>query len=90
MLAMQGGMTPRTGTSKNGAVHRYYTCSNCARAGKTACRGRSLRMDKLDRLVTDHLVKRLFEPERLTEILSSLAGRRAQKEQSLNARISSL
>jgi hypothetical protein len=38
-------------------------------------------MDKLDRLVTDHLVKRLFEPERLTEILSSLAGRRAQKEQ---------
>jgi len=47
-------------------------------------------MDKLDRLVTDHLVKRLFEPERLTEILSSLAGRRAQKEQSLNARISSL
>ncbi|WP_082520561.1 zinc ribbon domain-containing protein [Rhizobium sp. Root482] len=31
-----GGMTLRTGTSKNGTVHRYYTCSNAARAGKAA------------------------------------------------------
>jgi site-specific DNA recombinase len=85
-----GGMTLRTGTSSTGAVHRYYTCSACMRSGKTACRGRSIRMDKLDRLVTEHLVSRLFEPARLTEMLSSLAGRRAEKEESLNVRIASL
>jgi site-specific DNA recombinase len=49
----QGGMTLRTGTSQNGVVHRYYTCSVCARKGKSACKGRSIRMDKLDGLVTD-------------------------------------
>ena len=32
-----GGMTLRTGTSQNGIVHRYYTCSTCARKGKSAC-----------------------------------------------------
>jgi site-specific DNA recombinase len=86
----RGGMTLRTGTSSNGVVHRYYTCSTCARSGKTACRGRSIRMDKLDGLVTDHLLDHLFAPERLSEILSSLASRRAEKEQTLNARITSL
>ena len=42
----------RTGTSKNGRVYRYYTCSNCATKGKTVCKGRSVSMEKLDRLVT--------------------------------------
>ena len=65
----------RTGTSKNGVIHRYYTCSTCARKGKTVCKGRSIRMDKLDGLVTDHLVERLFHPERLAAswALSQLA-----------------
>src|SRR5262249_52082846 len=69
-----GGMTLRTGTSKNGTVHRYYTCSTCARKGKTACKGRSIRMDKLDELVTGHLVDKLFHPERLAAILTSLSA----------------
>lgn len=47
-----GGMTLRTGTSKSGRVHRYYSCSTCARQGKAACKGRSIRMDKLDCLVS--------------------------------------
>jgi site-specific DNA recombinase len=47
-----GGMTLRTG--KTGR-YRYYTCSTCARPGKSACKGRSIPMDKLDRLVTDRL-----------------------------------
>ena len=68
-------MTLRTGTSRNGCVHRYYTCSTCARQGKVACRGRSIRMDKLDGLVTDHVLA----PERLTAILASLASRRQAK-----------
>ena len=60
-----GGMTLRTGTSKSGVVYRYYTCSKCATKGKSACKGRSIPMHKLDALVTEHLMERLFKPERL-------------------------
>ena len=81
-----GGMTLRTGTSKNGRVYRYYTCSNSATHGKTACKGRSIPMDKLDCLVTDHLMERLFKPERLTVLLTSLSARRAEKAENLNRR----
>lgn len=57
-------MTLRTGTSKTGAVHRYYTCSTCARKGKTVCKGRSIAMAKLGTLVTTQMNERLFQPER--------------------------
>jgi len=85
-----GAMTLRTGTSSTGAVHRYYTCSTCARKGKTACKGRSIRMDKLDRLVTDSLVERLLHPERLAVMLSSLKARRTEKAENENKRIMTL
>src|SRR5436190_22398726 len=84
------GSGGRTGTSQNGVIHRYYTCSTCARKGKSACKGRSIRMDKLDRLVTEHLVERLFEPERLATILNSISARRAEKAESVNKRIMAL
>ena len=83
-------MTLRTGTSQNGIVHRYYTCSTCARKGKSACTGRSIRMDKLDRLVTDHLIEGLFRPERLAAMLASLTARHAEKAESVNRRIMGL
>jgi Recombinase/Resolvase, N terminal domain/Recombinase zinc beta ribbon domain len=86
----KGGMTLRTGTSQNGIVHRYYTCSTCARKGKTACKGRSIRMDKLDGLVTGHLVEQLFNPERVAAILTSLTARRAAKAESVSNRIMAL
>jgi DNA invertase Pin-like site-specific DNA recombinase len=86
----RGGMTLRTGTSQNGVIHRYYTCSTCARKGKSACKGRSIRMDKLDGLVTGHLVEQLFQPERLAAILGSLTARRAEKAESVNRRIMAL
>lgn len=54
------------------------------------CKGRSIRMDKLDTLVTTHLTERLFQPERLAEILSSLSSRRAEKADAVNARITAL
>ncbi len=82
-----GGMTLRTGTSKTGKVHRYYTCSACFRSGKTACKGRSIPMDKLDALVTDHIVSRLLHPERLGIMLSSLTSRRAAKAATVGERI---
>jgi hypothetical protein len=40
------------------------------------------------RLVTDHLMKRLFQPERLAQLLASLSARWANKTQSLNIRSS--
>ena len=86
----KGGMTLRTGTSQNGFVHRYYTCSTCARKGKTACKGRSIRMDRLDGLVTTHLVDQLFHPERLAAILISLTARRATRAESVNNRVMAL
>jgi hypothetical protein len=83
-------MTLRTGTSKTGAVHRYYACSTCARKGKTVCKGRSIPMAKLDNLVTTHMNERLFQPERLAIILSSLSSRRSDKADSVNARVTAL
>jgi site-specific DNA recombinase len=85
-----GGMMLRTGTSKSGRVYRYYTCSRAAVHGKTVCQGRSVAMDKLDDLVTDHLIERLFKPDRLGVILSSLASRRTEKAKSLNGRLLAL
>lgn len=85
-----GGMTLRTGTSKNGKVHRYYTCGTCATKGRTVCKGRSIPMDKLDRLITEHLSQRLFEPERLATLLASLSSRRSTKALTLNSRVMAL
>ncbi|MFZ1103368.1 MAG: recombinase family protein, partial [Hyphomicrobiaceae bacterium] len=83
----RGAMTLRTGTSKTGKVHRYYACSSCARHGRIACKGRSIRMDKLDGLVTTHLADRLLQPGRLTALLASVAGRQAEKAATLNERL---
>ncbi len=85
----RAGMMLRTGTSKNGRVYRYYTCSSCATKGKTVCKGRTVPMEKLDRLVTDHLMERLFKPQRLAAILA-FAARRAEKAESLNGRLMAL
>jgi DNA invertase Pin-like site-specific DNA recombinase len=88
--ACRGGMMLRTGTSKGGRVYRYYTCSNCATKGKTACKGRSIPMDKLDGMVTDHLLERLFKPERIALILASLSSRRSELAAAVNTRMSAL
>jgi site-specific DNA recombinase len=86
----RGGMMLRTGTSRSGRVYRYYTCSNCATKGKSVCKGRSIAMDRLDSLVTEHLMDRLFQPERLAALLGSLSSRRAEKAGTLNARLMAL
>ena len=88
--ACRGAMTLRTGTSKTGKVHRYYSCSTCARQGRAVCKGRSIPMDKLDGLVTTHLAERLLKPERLTAMLDALASRRAAKAAAVDGRIAIL
>ncbi len=86
----EGAMTLRTGTSKSGTVYKYYNCSTCARMGKTACKGRSIPMEKLDTLVTVHLADRLFNPTRLSAILACIAQSRAQQALQVNTRVTAL
>jgi site-specific DNA recombinase len=78
-----GGMTLRTG--KTGR-YRYYTCSTCARQGKSACKGRSIPMEKLDRLVTE----RLLTPERVGNLLAGLMDRQSARDKDHSARLSAL
>jgi site-specific DNA recombinase len=80
-------MTLRTG--KTGR-YRYYTCSTCARQGKSACKGRSIPMEKLDRLVTERLADRLLTPERVGDLLGGLMERQAAKSEDHTARLSAL
>ena len=80
-------MTLRTGTSRSGRVHRYYACSTSARVGRSACKGRSIRMDTLDTVVTSQLIDRLFSPDRLREMLTELMERRAKKSIEVDARV---
>ena len=67
-----GAMTLRTGKSGR---YRYYTCCRQATQGKTGCRGRSIRMDRLDDLVLNHLCERLFAPDRLGHLLKEYLDR---------------
>jgi site-specific DNA recombinase len=82
-----GGMTLRTG--KTGR-YRYYTCSTCARQGKSACKGRSIPMDKLDRLVTERLADRLLTSERVGDLLAGLMERQSAKNEDHTTRLSAL
>ncbi len=80
-------MTLRTG---KGGSYRYYTCSTKARQGETGCKGRTVPMEKLDRLVADHLERRLLQPNRLEEILSSVLDRCEERAQRRHSHIAEL
>ncbi|WP_461331257.1 recombinase family protein [Bradyrhizobium elkanii] len=82
-----GGMTLRTGKSGR---YRYYTCATCAQQGKAACKGRSIPMDKLDRLVTERLADQLLKPERVGKILGGLMDRQAAKDEDHSVRLTAL
>jgi site-specific DNA recombinase len=85
-----GAMTLRTGTGRNGTVHRYYACASCERKGKTACKGRSVRMDRLDSVVTETIAERLLQPERIAVMLGCLTAKRADKAAAVDERIGRL
>ena len=80
-------MTLRTG---KGGRYRYYTCSTKARQGETGCKGRTVPMDKLDRVVADHIEHRLLQPKRLEEILSSVLHRRGERAERRTTHIAQL
>jgi site-specific DNA recombinase len=73
-----GAMTIRTG---KGGRYRYYTCSTKARQGPTACSGMTVPMEKLDELVATHLEKRLLNPKRLEQVLSTVLDRRQERSE---------
>jgi site-specific DNA recombinase len=83
-------MTLRTGTSKTGRVYRYYSCSAAARMGKTACKGRSIPMDRLDQLVTSHIADYLLVPDRVADLLAEIVNRRAMAGGEVQDRIDQL
>jgi site-specific DNA recombinase len=47
-------------------------------------------MNKLDTLVTENLIERLFQPERLNVILGKLADLRSDKASEIDRRVSAL
>jgi site-specific DNA recombinase len=81
-------MTLRTGKS---GQYRYYTCSTKARQGETGCQGRTtVPMDKLDRVVADHIEHRLLQPKRLGEILAGVLDRRLERAERRTTHIAEL
>lgn len=82
-----GGMTMRTGKSGR---YKYYVCAAKAQKGESACKGRSLPMDKLDTLVTARLSEKLLAPQRVEKILAALMERQADREADHGERLSAL
>jgi site-specific DNA recombinase len=70
-----GAMTLRTGKSGR---YRYYTCCTKARQGETGCRGRTVLMEKLDK-VAEYIEQRLLQPKRLEQLLSHVLDRRTER-----------
>ena len=82
-----GAMTLRTG---KGGQYRYYTCSTRARQGDTGCKGRTIRMDRLDELVATHLEQRILDSRRVTALLEGLLDRRLAQADKQKGRIGDL
>lgn len=83
----QGGMSLRTGKSGR---YRYYACATCAQKGKSACKGRSMPMDKLDTIVTDRITDRLLAPQRVEKLLTGLIERQANRSADYTDRVANL
>ena len=60
------------------------------RIGARACKGRSIPLDKLDRLVTEHVSDRVLKPDRLEALLQSVADRRRKTDAEVQARVEAL
>ena len=80
--------------SGKGGAYLYYACSRAMKQGKTACKGRRVRMDYLDNMVLGYLSNKLFAPDRLEALLEGylakekdgIAGRREKLRQARDAR----
>ena len=75
-----GGMM--LGTGKSGQ-YRYYACANAATKGRTACKGRRIRMETLDEAVLSAFEGRVLSADRLPKLLEGIT-RHVLAEQSQN------
>jgi site-specific DNA recombinase len=66
------GMTLATGKS---GLYKYYKCTRRQSQGNHACTSRNLPMEKLDGLVLEQLVAKVFAPERLQKLMAELRKR---------------
>jgi hypothetical protein len=73
-----------------GGQYRYYCCSRKLKEAQTACQGMRIRMDKLDGIAIGEVVKRVLEPERLTEMLQSYVKAASERENTDRDRLAKL
>ena len=83
----EGALTIRTGKSGR---YRYYACSRRSTRGETACSGRSIRMEKLDRIVLDALERRVLHRDRLPELLAAFLEKSDQSDGKRREELASL
>lgn len=73
------GMT-RTGTRRGDKAYSYYSCAGCHQKGKSVCKGRHVRLEKLDEIVLEGVANKLLSPKRLEKILGELIERASAKD----------
>ena len=75
-----GNYVGSTGTSKTGALHHYYVCSN--RRRKNACKAQNIRRDALDDIVISQTLAILNKPNVVNKIAKYAAssGKNLQSE----------
>jgi site-specific DNA recombinase len=76
-----GALTLRTGTSKNGNIHRYYHCSRNNHYGSAECSGQNVPEAILDNAVLTAVSERILALPHLTSLLEALV--RIQAEDNL-------
>ena len=85
--ACGSGMTLRSGKSNR---YRYYACAGRAQKGPTKCEGCAVPMNSLDTLVLDQLADRLFQPDRLTDLLKGYLDQSQHAEHERRQRLGRL
>jgi site-specific DNA recombinase len=70
----------RTGTRRGDKSYSYYSCAGCHQKGKSVCKGRHIRLEKLDEIVLEGVANKLLAPKRLEKILGELIERASAKD----------
>jgi site-specific DNA recombinase len=83
------GMT-RTGTVRRSKSYSYYSCAGCQQKGKSVCKGRHIPAATLDGIILSNLKERLLTPDRLAQLLQTLADRQAVKTEAVDRRLVTL
>jgi len=83
------GMT-RTGTVRRSKSYSYYSCAGCEQKGKSVCKGRHIPAATLDGIILSNLKERLLTPDRLAQLLQTLADRQAAKTGAVDRRLVTL